>query len=182
MYRDRATLLKTYTDGKPWCKDEYDAIMGGSPTLAVMNSTFGAGTAEMIIAAKLCSLNQYSNVRVKITPVQADEMAMAIVADPDLKGIKGDILAMFFERLKTGAFGDLYNIVDAVSISTRLRQFWNDCETKRKIWADNLEQERIEKEMEEHRKKAITFGQFKQTEAYKRIMLEQGQDGMPKNI
>lgn len=151
-------------------KDEYEAIMGNSPTLAVMNSTFGSGTAEIIIATKLCSLNQYTNVKMKITPEQADAMAMSIVADPDLKGIKGDVLVMFFERLKTGAFGELYNIVDAVSISSRLRQFFSACEAKRRVWTDHLEREREEAEMEEHRKTAITFEEFKNTDAYKRLI------------
>lgn len=151
-------------------KDEYEAIMGNSPTLAVMNSTFGSGTAEIIIASRLCGLNQYTNVKMKITPEQADAMAMSIVADPDLKGIKGDVLVMFFERLKTGAFGELYNIIDAVSISSKLRQFFLTCEAKRIVWSDHLEREKEENERNEHRKNAITFEEFKKSDAYKRLM------------
>lgn len=152
--------------------DERKAIMGGSPTLAVMNSTFGAGTAETIIAAKLCELNQYTNARVKITPAQADAMATSLVADPSLRGLKGDVLLLFFERLKTGAFGELYNIVDAVSICAKLRQFHSECEAKRRVWAENAEREETCRRLDEHRKNAITLEQFKQTEAYKRIQAE----------
>lgn len=140
--------------------------------MAVMNSTFGEGTAQVIIASKLSRLNQYTNVKMKITPEQADAMATSIVADPDLCGIKGDVLAMFFERLKTGAFGELYNIVDAVSICAKLRQFHSECEAKRRIWAENAEREETYRRLDEHRKNAITLEQFKQTEAYKRIQSE----------
>ena len=169
MYRDRSTLLQYYNQDTPKVMDEYEAIMGGSPTLAVMNSTFGEGTAEVIIASKLCRLNQYTNVKMKITPEQADAMATSLVADQDLKGLKGDVLALFFERLKTGAFGELYNIVDAVSLCAKLRQFYEKCEAKRIAWADSVEQEEKYRRLDEHRKNAITFEQFKQTEAYKRI-------------
>lgn len=141
--------------------DEYKAIMGGSPTLAVMNSTFGIGTAETIIAAKLCALNQYTNAKVKITPAQADAMATSLVADPTLQGLKGDVLALFFERLKTGAFGELYNIVDAVSICAKLRQFHRECEAKRKVWAESEEREETYRRLDEHRKNTITFKEFK---------------------
>lgn len=152
--------------------DDYEAIMGGSPTLAVMNSTFGEGTAQVIIASKLSRLNQYTNVKMKITPAQAYAMATSIVSDPDLCGIKGDVLAMFFERLKTGAFGELYNIVDAVSICAKLRQFHSECEAKRRVWAESAEREETYRRLDEHRKNAITLEQFKQTEAYKRIQAE----------
>ena len=66
-------------------------------------------------------------------------MATSIVADPDFRGIKGDVLALFFERLKTGKYGELYNIVDAVSISAKLRQFWRECEARRIAWTDHME-------------------------------------------
>lgn len=169
-YRDRATLLQRYSPGVVPEQDEYAAIMGNSPTLAVMNSTFGEGTAEVIIASRLCSLNQYTNAKVKITPQQADAMATSLVADTSLKGLKGDVLALFFERLKTGAYGELYNIVDAVSICAKLRQFHKECEAKRRVWAEREERERFEKEMEEHRKRAITFAQFQKSDEYKRLM------------
>jgi len=169
MFRDRGALLQHYGADAPLQASEYDAIMGGSPTLAVMNSTFGPGTAEVIIASRLCSLNQYTNARVKITPQQADAMATSLVADPSLKGLKGDVLALFFERLKTGAFGELYNIVDAVSLCAKLRQFHSQCEAKRIAWADSMELEETYRSLDEHRKDAITFEQFKQTDAYKRI-------------
>lgn len=168
-YRERGALIQHFTHGLAPQSDEYMAIMGDSPTLAVMNSTFGKGTAEIIIAQKLCSLNQYTNARVKITPEQADELATILVADPELKGIKGEVLCMFFDRLKAGAFGELYNIVDAVSITAKLRKFWRDCEAKRRVWDEQLERETFESEMDEHRKNAMTAEQFKQTEAYKRI-------------
>lgn len=173
MYRDRGTLLQRYSPDVVPEQDEYKAIMGASPTLAVMNSTFGAGTAEVIIASRLCSLNQYTNAKVKITPQQADAMATSLAADPSLKGLKGDVLALFFERLKTGAFGEMYNIVDAVSICAKLRQFHNQCEAKRKVWTESQEREREEKALDEHRKHAITLEQFKKTDAYKRITEEQ---------
>lgn len=168
-YRDRATLLMSYGPQSVPQVDEYKAIMGGSPTLAVMNSTFGDGTAETIIASKLCELNQYTNAKVKITPQQADAMATSLVADPNLQGLKGDVLVLFFERLKTGAFGELYNIVDAVSLCAKLRQFYNQCEAKRKIWAESAEREEAYRRLDEHRKNAITLEQFKKTDAYKRI-------------
>jgi hypothetical protein len=141
MFRNRNTLLQRYNQDMAPVMDEYDAIMGESPTLAVMNSTFGAGTAEVIIASKLSRLNQYTNVKMKITPEQADTMATSIVSDPDLKGVKGDVLALFFERLKTGKYGELYNIVDAVSITAKLRQFYRECEGKRIAWTDHMERE-----------------------------------------
>ena len=169
MYRDRNALIQHYMPGVAPYVSEYDAIMGGSPTLAVMNSTFGAGTAEVIIASKLSCLNQYTNAKVKITPAQADELATSIVADPDLRGMKGDVFALFFELLKTGKFGELYNIVDAVSICAKLRQFYLQCEAKRKVWSEHLEHEREANALEQHRKSAITFDEFKKTEAYKRI-------------
>lgn len=171
MFRDRNTLLQRYNQDVPAVMDEYDAIMGGSPTLAVMNSTFGDGTAEVIIASKLSRLNQYTNVRMKITPAQADEMAMSIVADPDLRGIKGDVLALFFERLKTGKYGELYNIVDAVSITAKLRQFFGECEAKRIAWADHME-----REAEENKRKqwAETALKPHEIEALRKRLEEQG--------
>lgn len=173
MFGDRDTLLQRYNMDSAPVRDEYEAIMGCSPTLAVMNSTFGRGTAEVIIAAKLSRLNQYTNVKMKITPEQAYEMAVSIAADTDLKGIKGDVLALFFERLKTGAFGELYNIIDAVSLSSKLRKFFRECEAKRIAWIDSAEREQFYKEMDEHRKNAITLEQFKQTDAYKRLKAEE---------
>jgi hypothetical protein len=138
------------------------AIMGDSPTLAVMNSTFGNGTAEIIIAQKLCSLNQYTNARVKITPEQADELATILVADPELKGIKGEVLCMFFDRLKAGAFGELYNIVDAISITAKLRQFHGACEAKRIAWADHLEREAEEERRKQWAATAATPAQIEE--------------------
>jgi hypothetical protein len=176
MYRDRVTLLQHYCSDTLARLREYEAIMGNSPTLAVMNSTFGNGTAEVIIAKKLCDLNLYTNVKVKITPQQADAMATSLAADESLKGLKGDVLALFFERLKTGAFGELYNIVDAVSICAKLRQFHKDCEAKRRIWSESVEREQFEKEMREHRKSAITFDEFKKSDAYKKLSQAEGKE------
>jgi hypothetical protein len=173
MYRERGALIRHFTQSLAPQPDEYKAIMGESPTLAVMNSTFGKGTAEIIIAQKLCSLNQYTNARVKITPEQADELATILVADPELRGIKAEVLCMFFDRLKAGAFGELYNIVDAVSIAAKLRQFYQKCETKRIAWADSKEMEETYRRLDEHRKNAMTAEQFKKTEAYKRLIQEQ---------
>lgn len=155
MFRDRNALLQRYNQDVPPVMDEQDAIMGGSPTLAVINSTFGDGTAEVIIASKLSRLNQYTNVKMKITPAQADAMATSIVADPDLRGIKGDVLALFFERLKTGKYGELYNIVDAISITAKLRQFHRECEAKRIAWADHMEREAYDSRRREWAKTAL---------------------------
>ena len=155
MFHDRSALLQRYEKETPPVMDEHDAIMGGTPTLAVMNSTFGEGTAEVIIAGKLSRLNQYTNVRMKITPAQAYDMATSIVADPDLRGIKGDVLALFFERLKTGKYGELYNIVDAVSITAKLRQFHRECEAKRIAWTDHMEREAEEHKREQWSKTAL---------------------------
>ena len=75
MFHDRGTLLQRYSQDAPPVMDEKEAIMGNSPTLAVINSTFGSGTAEVIIASRLSRLNQYTNVKMKITPEQAYDMA-----------------------------------------------------------------------------------------------------------
>jgi len=162
LFHNRETMLHRYNQDAPPVFDEYEAIMGLSPTLAVMNSTFGAGTAEVIIASKLCRLNQYTNVKMKITPAQADAMATSIVADPDLRGMKGDVVALFFERLKTGKFGELYNIVDAISITAKLRQFHSACEAKRIAWADHMEREAEEERRKQWAKEAATSAQIEE--------------------
>lgn len=171
MFRDRNTLLQRYNQDAPPVMDDYEAIMGGSPTLAVMNSTFGEGTAQVIIASKLSRLNQYTNVKMKITPAQADAMATSIVADPDLCGIKGDVLAMFFERLKTGKYGELYNIVDAVSITAKLRQFYRECDAKRIAWTDHMEREAEESKRKQWAETALKADEI---EALRRRLQQEG--------
>lgn len=174
MYADRIALL-THYHAEALPPAEKECVMGGSPTLAVMNSTYGDGTAETIIGALLCGLNEHTSAAVKITPSQAYYTAVLIVRDKDLRGIKADELLLFFANLKTGMYGPLYNAVDSVSVTAALRKFKSECDRKRVIWADEVE--RAERDAERKRWREdpgrMNLEQFRQTEAYKRIMNQQ---------
>ena len=153
QYSAQHELLTAYTPGHSNAKPvpaERECILGASPTLAMADIAFGKGTAVLLVAAQLYSLNEYTNATVKMTGQQARECAENIVADPFYIDIKADELAWFFAKLKAGHYGHLYNAVDTLHVTAALHEFKSELITKRRRYFEQSESEQREAERREH--------------------------------
>ena len=122
-YGDRKEFLLSFNPDmqKKYCSHEDICFFGDIPTLANINTTYGANTAAMFLVQQLFDLSEYTGVKGKLTGKALEGCANAIVGK--YYYLKVSEIMMFFKRFKEGRYGVFYGAVDPLVIMNAMSQF-----------------------------------------------------------
>lgn len=134
-----ADLQLRYSADKDRC------FRGKAPELGLVSRTYGAAVAESWLMGQLHELGEYTGVRDKQTDRQKEDTAKVIIAE--FGHLKVTEMMYFFVLLKSGRFGKFYGSVDAMAITSALREFLKirDAELDRIIHAEEQRERDREK-------------------------------------
>jgi hypothetical protein len=138
-----------------------DAYLGTTPTISAVNAVFSTEVSSVIVSAWLVCLDEYVG-KGALTKMQIEEIALLIIKDGYF--LKLGELAMFFQDLKMGKFGQLFGNINPMWVMEQFQKFkierknklteyennirQADMTEKRKLWAMNAaSQEEINKIM-----------------------------------
>lgn len=97
------------------------AARPANPTLILLARLYTCTTPVEWLKIQLGSLNDFTEVRTKLTPEQLHETARLILAAyPTLTA--GDI-CLYIARFKIGQYGQFYGAIDPMKIMSGLRQY-----------------------------------------------------------
>lgn len=94
---------------------------GSAPTLAAVNKTYGSNAAAQWLTVQLFDLSEYCGCKQKISKESLKQCAY-IIAQIYFY-LKLSELMLFFQYFKSGKYGVFYGAVDAMKITTALREF-----------------------------------------------------------
>lgn len=119
--------------------------MGKAPTLAAVCHEYGAQTALDWLRIELSDYQHFVSVKDEAVTEKAviDDMSALILAD--YYYLKLPELMLFFRRLKTGRYGELYGRISPQNFFTALRRFLDDrADIIDKAFADRRSREHAE--------------------------------------
>lgn len=142
-----------------------------SPKLGVMSEAFPAHVdartgdevkdmAVVWMQSQLIAVSMFCGAREKMTEWQSNSLSTQIINEHPTLTLMEFIL--FCARLRSSKYGKFYGTIDPAAILGALDLFLQD--RNRDLWKKREEEERIakEREMEEHRKRAITYEQWQE--------------------
>lgn len=142
-----------------------DAFAGNSPTLATVSSNLGHDCIWITIQSWILAINNYVGKEC-FTLYQAEELSNAIISVAYF--VKMAELAVFFNWLKAGKFGQIYGQLDPIFITNALQQFIE----LRRYDLDKLEREKTREQIEKNSanngnivKAAISLGTYEKYRA-----------------
>lgn len=91
------------------------------PTLWEIRETYGMDCLRDWMAAMVMDLNDFCNVRDKMTSTQKDEAAHILSCEYGHLNVAE--AALFFTKVKSGVFGEFYGILDTVRLMAIMRKF-----------------------------------------------------------
>ena len=125
------------------------AYFGKAPTLAIINKTYGEGTAATWLIAQIHDLCEFTNSRGKL-----DERQMTMLAEiiaNEYAFLKSSELLLFFYNFKAGKYGRFYGTVDPLIIEEALAEFM----AERQHQIDLKESEEKKREEAEHQRQVV---------------------------
>lgn len=127
-----------------------------APSLSRLQGTYGEKTAETWLEIQLRDLAEFSGSKEKMSIQQMEQLSQVIIRNYGY--LKVTELMVFFQRFKAGYYGKFYGSVDAMTITTAIREFmeYRAAKLNEIVQAkERAERERIWKEMEKRRKQTI---------------------------
>ena len=125
-------------------KDEKRAVMSKiSPTLLVIDKSYGEGSAMIWLCKQLADFNEYVGKREKMDDWQITNLARIIATK--CSQLKASEIMLFLYQYKTGTWGPLYGVVDPQEFMVVLREKFIPWRARKVEEAEN-EQRRRERE------------------------------------
>ena len=128
---------------------------GTAPTLALLNTTYGENAASQWLVAQLFDLSEFCGCKTKISEESLKQCSYLIAQMYFY--LKVSELMLYFQYFKSGKYGIFYGAVDAMKITTALREF---CEERNEVIARHEREEQHMRD-DEYRKKAISYNEYK---------------------
>ena len=97
------------------------AFFGNSPSLVIMNKTYGENMATMWLMPQIFDLVVYCNSKGTLNEQQIQFLAEAIANEYFY--LKASELLLFFYRFKLGKYGHFYGTVDPMRVTQALDEF-----------------------------------------------------------
>ena len=122
-FGNRENFLRAFNPDaqKDVCANTDECFFGGSPSLGMLNVTYGDNTAVMWLIPELYNLSEYCGCRDKLEGTPLKECARVIAME--FHYLKVTEVMLFFHRFKSGRYGRFYGSVDPLVITTSLRDF-----------------------------------------------------------
>lgn len=161
QYGDLPQLCKTFgVSAQRYCaKNVEKAVRSGVPTFAVIVRTYGedgvAGLIGLHITEAILRMGEDQDV----DEYDVDFIAHAICESERFRLLSMASILRFFHLLKCGEF-DIYGKVTPRKVLEAFRKYAIDQQAKENRIAYEIEQERRQREYEEHRKNAVSWEQF----------------------
>lgn len=118
-------------------RDPKRAFFGESPSLVILNKTYGDGFAASWLMPQIYDMVVYCNSKSTLSDQQAEFLAEAIANEYYF--LKTSELLLFFYRFKLGRYGQFYGVVDPMRVTMALDEFLKE---------RNIELARHESEMQ----------------------------------
>lgn len=185
-YGDFAAFCKVFdvSNMRRYCTQPARCVNGNAPTLATVKNTYGLPSAKLWLKALVVdySATVVNRSDRRMTEAQIDDWVDTAITEWGYLSVTEWML--FFHKCKAGYFGSLYNDANYIRLSEMVREFIFG-EYRKRI-KDQFERECNEamraREEAERKGKTITFEQFKETEAYKKLFNQQSDDNKTKEL
>lgn len=140
----------------------YDAVRREGMSLSQIDNTFSNGASEWWIKVMLIDLLVFLGAMGSISIAQVKGLASRIRAS--YYYLTPSELTYFFYSFSMGDYGKLYvgRTINPQDILMGLKEYANMVAEKRGAYENDKRQERMEKEMEENKKKAVTFQKWRE--------------------
>lgn len=137
------------------------------PTVAELREVYGADVVHPWLCVMVDNLNDFCGVKQKMTDAQKEEVAHILMCECGVLNIAE--VALFFDEVKRGVFGEYYGILDSVRTMKILKDFMRERKvaTNRALEAEEKERQARERESwgkdamsHEELQEAIASGRF----------------------
>lgn len=155
QFGNKAEFLTKFNPGTQIAaaKNTEWAFFGNSPSLVIMNKTYGENMATMWLMPQIFDLVVYCNSKGTLNEQQIQFLAEAIANEYFY--LKASELLLFFYRFKLGRYGQFYGMVDPMRVTMALEEFLKE---------RSMEIARREREEEESRHNSIAEGAISPSE------------------
>lgn len=128
------------------------------PTLGLLASTYGDETPVEWLVIQFGSLNDFAEVRSKISNAQIYELANLVLSE--YYYLNAAEILLFIGKFKMGYYGTFYGAIDPMKITSALIQYVND----RRIDIERYEREKCrlhrQKEIEERGSNKVSYQEY----------------------
>lgn len=165
-YGDRQRFLEIFhvAEQTKLTRDPERCYFGTAPTMGMVNTCYGSGTAQEWLVYQLADLSEFSGAKEKITGHQIKQLADIIATD--YHWLKVSEFMLFFRQFKRGEYGKFYGAVDPLTITTALREFLRD---RNDAYFKHDQQEREAREARERKMPAITREEYLRRKAAREV-------------
>lgn len=105
-------------------KSNKQAYLTDSITLSTFGKCYSKNSCFALIELWLFELSEFSGAQNKLTPAQMNQLAPMVYSEAYTLNFAE--LGLYFNRIKTGHYGEFYNVVDPIKIMTFLGQFMTE--------------------------------------------------------
>lgn len=160
-YGDMAQLCQTFSiDAQRYCANNVEkAIRTGVPTFVSIVNTYGEDGVAALIGGHITDAILRMGEERDIDPYDVDFISRAICESERFRLLSMASILRFFHLLKCGEF-DIYGKVTPRKILEAFRKYAVEQQAKENRIAYEIEQEKQQREYEEHRKNAVSWEQF----------------------
>lgn len=145
-----------------YCRNLERCFTGDAPSLSVLTATFGNEITETWLAVQIRDISEFCNCKEKITIKQIDCLAKTI--STSFHYLKVTELMYFFLIFKGGRFGHFYGTIDSMVITDALYKFLPIRNNLLNKFITAQKMKRQEAENEEHKKRAMSYEEWKELE------------------
>ena len=126
-----------------FCSDVATANTGTTPTIAALSQVHGTVISTAIIASWITSLDSYVG-KGTLNSMQIEELSVLLLQSGYF--VKLAEMAVFFQMLKSGKFGQLYGTLSPIWVMEQFQTFLTH--RRQELEKHEREQERIKREKE----------------------------------
>lgn len=136
-------------------------VMASAPTLYDIAREYGKNIAVKWLIVELNDYNNFAGVKEEGKQSLAQLRQTALIIVSKYGYLKLSELLLFFGRLKSGDYCQMYGTIDPVKILRALGAFLND----RNLIIEKAESKALSKQLEEQARKGVSYNEYKQMKA-----------------
>lgn len=136
------------------------AYLGQAPSLTIVRQTYNSEVLNIWIVAQLEDVNNFTNIRQKMTFEQMEQAATIIATE--YAYLKVTEIHLFLHRFKAGKYGTFYGCIDPLQITYGLAQFVEQRRTEIAKIQQKQNEEQIYRQRKQWAETAVSRQQYEQ--------------------